>query len=55
MAGAGIHPYHQQWAPAAAPSPPPAVAAAILNSERVKRLTRAILVILVEIGVILRV
>ncbi|KAL4628977.1 uncharacterized protein LOC142636133 isoform X2 [Castanea sativa] len=31
MAGAGIHPYHQQWPPAAAaapPPPPPAVAAA---------------------------
>ncbi|XP_010550813.1 PREDICTED: cell wall integrity protein scw1-like [Tarenaya hassleriana] len=23
MAGAGIHPYHQQWPPAAAPMPPP--------------------------------
>lgn len=29
MAGAGIHPYHQQWPPAPAPPPPPpAVAAA---------------------------
>ncbi|KAG8657621.1 cell wall integrity protein scw1 [Manihot esculenta] len=28
MAGAGIHPYHQQWPPAAAPPPPPAAAAA---------------------------
>ncbi|WCJ28510.1 RNA-binding (RRM/RBD/RNP motifs) family protein [Euphorbia peplus] len=27
MAGAGIHPYHQQWAPAGAPPPPPAAAA----------------------------
>lgn len=27
MAGAGIHPYHQQWPPAAA-APPPAAAAA---------------------------
>lgn len=28
MAGAGIHPYHQQWPPAAPPPLPPAVAAA---------------------------
>ncbi|XP_021298384.1 U1 small nuclear ribonucleoprotein A [Herrania umbratica] len=28
MAGAGIHPYHQQWPPAPAPPPPPAAAAA---------------------------
>lgn len=27
MAGAGIHPYHQQWPPAAPPPPPPAAAA----------------------------
>uniref|UniRef100_A0A2P2JXT3 Uncharacterized protein MANES_03G081700 n=1 Tax=Rhizophora mucronata TaxID=61149 RepID=A0A2P2JXT3_RHIMU len=26
MAGAGIHPYHQQWPPAPAPPPPPAAA-----------------------------
>ncbi|CDO97764.1 unnamed protein product [Coffea canephora] len=26
MAGAGIHPYHQQWPPAAAPPPPPVAA-----------------------------
>lgn len=26
MAGAGIHPYHQQWPPAAAPPPAPAAA-----------------------------
>lgn len=25
MAGAGIHPYHQQWPPAAAPPPAPGV------------------------------
>ncbi|KAL6227677.1 hypothetical protein ACLB2K_001634 [Fragaria x ananassa] len=34
MAGAGIHPYHQQWAPTAAPSPPPAVATALPERER---------------------
>lgn len=28
MAGAGLHPYHQQWPQAAAPPPPPAAAAA---------------------------
>ena len=28
MAGAGIHPYHQQWPPAPAPPPPAAAAAA---------------------------
>ncbi|XWS20786.1 hypothetical protein CRYUN_Cryun31cG0132500 [Craigia yunnanensis] len=28
MAGAGIHPYHQQWPPAPVPPPPPAAAAA---------------------------
>ncbi|XP_031247234.1 RNA-binding protein with multiple splicing 2 [Pistacia vera] len=28
MAGAGIHPYHQQWPPAPAPPPPPAAASA---------------------------
>lgn len=27
MAGAGIHPYHQQWPPAAPAPPPPPVAA----------------------------
>ncbi|PPD85209.1 hypothetical protein GOBAR_DD17869 [Gossypium barbadense] len=29
MAGAGIHPYHQQWPPAPAPPPPPATATAV--------------------------
>ncbi|KAL6206113.1 hypothetical protein ACLB2K_023362 [Fragaria x ananassa] len=28
MASAGIHPYHQQWAPTAAPPPSPAIVAA---------------------------
>ncbi|KAG8499233.1 hypothetical protein CXB51_005740 [Gossypium anomalum] len=28
MAGAGIHPYHQQWPPVPAPAPPPAAASA---------------------------
>jgi len=28
MAGAGIHPYHQQWPPAGAPPPPAAVSSA---------------------------
>ncbi|XP_065853130.1 cell wall integrity protein scw1 [Euphorbia lathyris] len=28
MAGAGIHPYHQQWPPAVAPPPPPVAAVA---------------------------
>lgn len=29
MAGAGIHPYHQQWPPAAGPPPPPPVVTAV--------------------------
>ncbi|XP_057967770.1 uncharacterized protein LOC131157548 [Malania oleifera] len=29
MAGAGIHPYHQQWPPAPAPPPPPPAAATV--------------------------
>lgn len=28
MAGAGIHPYHQQWPPTGAPPPPSAVSSA---------------------------
>lgn len=28
MAGAGIHPYHQQWPPTGAPPPPAAVSSA---------------------------
>ncbi|KAL6145343.1 hypothetical protein ACLB2K_056031 [Fragaria x ananassa] len=43
MAGTGIHPYHQQWALAAAPPPPLAIAATILNSERLIGFCRLII------------
>ncbi|KAK2378422.1 RNA-binding (RRM/RBD/RNP motifs) family protein [Trifolium repens] len=36
MAGTGIHPYHQQWSPAAAPPPPPPAAIPSPSSEEVR-------------------
>lgn len=39
MAGTGIHPYHQQWPPAAVPPPPQPTAIPSPSSEEVTNFT----------------